>query len=360
MFWTTVYQQQFYEANISGEPFSTWAGPVSVAAGASYRKDSVSQVSDALSQANDWDNTNPKPYSGSYNTKEIYGETVIPLIKDLPFFKSVEFNGAARRTDYSTSGAVTTWKTGMTWQVNDDLRFRGAISRDIRAPNVLELSGAQTVVTSFTNRYTLLNSGTLYINTSGNPDLKPERAKSLSAGFVVEPRAVPRFRMSVDYYKIQVQDAISVFSTQDIVDRCKIEADAGAPGFFCNKLQSNGQYNANLQVYSITNSPLNLVRQEAEGIDFEAQYSLPVGPGNLTLRAFATRSLNLKNYDVTSATQYAGYLGCGLRRPRRYAEVGRYAEHDLHPGPGDAVAADPLPQRGPRLHRAACDPAHGA
>jgi outer membrane receptor protein involved in Fe transport len=309
MFWTTTYKQEFAEANINGEPVSTWAGPVSVAVGASYRKDSVTQVSDVGSQSNDWDNTNPKPYSGSYSTKEIYGETVIPLIKDVPFFKSVEFNGAARRTDYSTSGAVTTWKTGMTWQVNDDFRMRGAISRDIRAPNVLELYGAQTVVTSFTNRYTLLNSGTLYINTAGNPALQPERAKSLSFGFVVEPRVIPRFRMSVDYYKISVKDAISVFNTQDIVDRCKIEADAGAPGAFCNRLVSNGQYNTNLQVYSINNSPLNLVRQEAEGIDFEAQYSLPVGPGNLTLRGFATRSMNLKNFDVTATTQYSGYLG---------------------------------------------------
>jgi outer membrane receptor protein involved in Fe transport len=309
MIWDTQYKQEFAEANISGEPISTWAGPVSVAVGASYRKDTVKQVSDAGSQADDWDNVNPKPYAGSYNTKEIYGETVIPLIKDVPFFKSVEFNGAARRTDYSTSGAVTTWKTGMTWAVNDDFRLRGAISRDIRAPNVLELFGASTTVTNFTNRYTLLNSGTLYITNRGNPALQPERAKSLTFGFVVEPRIIPRFRVSVDYYKITVKDAISVFSTQDIVDRCKIEADAGSPGAFCNQLDSNRQFNANLQVFGITNFPLNLVRQEAEGIDLEAQYSLPVGPGNLQLRAFATRSMNLKNYDVTATTQYSGYLG---------------------------------------------------
>ena len=309
MYWDTVYQQEFAEANISGEPFSTWAGPVSVAAGASYRRDKVTQTSDAVSQANDWDNVNPQPFAGEYNTKEIYGETVVPLLKDMRFFKSVDFNGAMRRTDYSTSGAVTTWKTGLTWEVTDELRFRGALSRDIRAPNVLELSGVSTTVTNFTNRYTLLNSGTLYITNRGNPDLRPEVARSLTGGFVIEPRAIPRFRVSVDYYKISVKDAISAFGTQDIIDRCKIEADAGAPGFFCSKLDSNHQYNANFQVYAINNSPLNLVRQQAEGIDIEAQYSLRAGPGNLSLRAFATRSMNLKNYDVTSATQYSGYLG---------------------------------------------------
>jgi outer membrane receptor protein involved in Fe transport len=312
MYWNTVYTQQFYEANLDGEPFSTWAGPVSIAVGASYRKDSVTQNSDAVSQANDFDNVNPKPYSGSYNTKEVYGETVIPLLKDVPFFKSVEFNGAIRHTDYSTSGGVTTWKTGMTWEVNDDLRFRGAISQDIRAPNLLELYGVSTTPLGVTNPYTRINTGTIIQTTGGNPDLKPERARSLTGGFVVEPHFIPRFRASVDYYKVTVQDAISTFTAQAIVDRCKIEADAGAPGFFCSQLDTNHQYNTSLQFFGVNIIPLNLVRQEAEGIDFEAQYSLPLGPGNLALRAFATHSMNLKNYDVTASTQYSGYLGSVL------------------------------------------------
>lgn len=312
MMWTSAYKQEFAEANLSGEPISTWAGPVSIAVGASYRKDSIKQVADAVSQANDFDNVNPKSFAGSYNTKEIYGETVIPLLKDQPFFQSVEFNGAVRRTDYSTSGAVTTWKTGLTWAVNEELRFRGAISRDIRAPNLLELYGVSTTPLGVVNPYTRINSGTIVQTTSGNPDLQPERAKSLTAGFVVEPRFIPRFRMSVDYYKISVKDAISTFTAQAVVDRCKIEADAGAPGFFCSQLDTNRQFNTSLQFFGVNILPQNLVRQEAEGIDFEAQYSLPVGPGNLAFRGFATRSMNLKNYDVTAATQYSGYLGSVL------------------------------------------------
>jgi outer membrane receptor protein involved in Fe transport len=312
MMWVAAYKQEFAEANLSGEPFSTWAGPVSVAGGVSYRKDSIKQTADAVSAANDFDNVNPKSFSGNYNTKEIYGETVIPLLKDQPFFQSVEFNGAVRRTDYSTSGAVTTWKTGLTWAVNPDFRMRGAISRDIRAPNLLELYGVSTTPLGVTNPYTRINSGTIVQTTSGNPNLKVEQAKSLTFGFVVEPRFVPRFRMSVDYYKISVKDAISTFSSQAIVDRCKIEADAGAPGFFCSQLDTNKQYNTGLQFFGVNILPQNLVRQEAEGIDFEAQYSMPVGPGNLQLRGFATRSMNLKNYDTTAATQYSGYLGSVL------------------------------------------------
>jgi outer membrane receptor protein involved in Fe transport len=304
----TTYRQQYGEANLSGEPVSTWAGPVSIAVGASWRQDKVRQVSDAISQATDFDNQNPKAYAGSYTAKEIYGETVIPLLKDQPFFKSLEFNGAARRTDYSTSGAVTTWKAGATWSVNEDVRFRGAISRDIRAPNLLELYGIATAVSGVTNPYTRVASGTIQQVTGGNPNLQPERALSKTFGVVFEPHFIPRFRMSIDYYKIKIDGAIATYTQQFTTDRCKVEADAGAPGFFCSQLNTNGQYNNNFVIFGLNTIPFNLVKQTAEGIDFEAQYSLPLGPGNLDLRGFATYSADLTNYDVTARTQYSGYL----------------------------------------------------
>ncbi len=79
----TLYHQNYAEANLTGEPFSTWAGPVSTAVGVSWRKDSVRQTSDPISQARDFDNQNPQPFAGDYNAKEIYAETVVPLLKDV-------------------------------------------------------------------------------------------------------------------------------------------------------------------------------------------------------------------------------------------------------------------------------------
>src|SRR5690606_34049907 len=78
------------------------------------------------------------PFKGSYNVKEAYLETVVPLGLGL------EFNGAVRATDYSTSGYVTTWKLGATWAPIEDIRFRITRSRDIRAPNLNELFQAGT------------------------------------------------------------------------------------------------------------------------------------------------------------------------------------------------------------------------
>ncbi|HEY4032240.1 MAG TPA: TonB-dependent receptor [Caulobacteraceae bacterium] len=301
-----TYDQEAVEGNISGEPFKTWAGPVSVVGGLSWRKDSVVQVSDATSQATDFDNQNPKPFSGAYSTKEIYAETVIPLLKDQMFAKSFDLNGAIRRTEYSTSGAVTTWKVGGTWQVIDDLRFRATTSRDIRAPNLIELYGSQQAVTSVVNDYTRQNTGTIQNFTVGNTGLKPEIANTWTAGVVVEPHWIPRFHASIDFWHITIDQAIASYTPQAIVDRCKTEADAGAPGFFCGQLITNNQYNSNMQIFGLKTAPFNLVRQTGEGMDFEATYSHPLPKGNLNLRFFATYLHDLTLYDVTSSTQYAG------------------------------------------------------
>ncbi len=305
----TMYRQNYAEANLTGEPFSTWAGPVSTAVGVSWRKDSVRQTSDPISRARDFDNQNPQPFAGNYSAKEIYAETVVPLLKEVPLAQSLDLNGAARRTDYSTSGDVTTWKVGATWQVIDDIKFRTTVSRDIRAPNLLELYGIAQAVTNVINPYTLVNSGTIQQVTGGNPALEPEKAKSYTAGVVLQPRFLPRFRFSADFYHVKIDDAIATYTPQRTADNCRTEVtNTGTPGFFCSQLNTNGQFNNNLIVYGLTTVPFNLVKQTAEGIDFEAQYNFPLAGGTVNLRTFATRNTDLTLLDVASSTQYAGTI----------------------------------------------------
>ena len=306
----SLAKQQVAEANLSGEPFSTWAGPVTVAAGVAWRKESVEQRSDAISQADDFDNQNPKPYAGGVTVKEIYGETAIPLLKDQRFFKSVDFNGAIRRTDYSTSGAVTTWKLGLTWSVNDDIRFRGAFSRDIRAPNLLELYGTISSPGSLLNPFNNTTTPTLVTTVASNPKLGPERSNQFTAGVVLEPRFIPRFRMSFDFYNIDIKGAIANFPNATIAQNCGFEVrDTGKPGLFCSFLDSNGQYNTNFVIYGIQSIPFNLLKQTAQGLDIEAQYSFPLFGGNVDLRAFGTYLADMTLYDLTGKkTQYAGSI----------------------------------------------------
>ena len=223
---------------------------------------------------------------GSYDVKEAYLETVVPLGFGL------EFNGAIRGTEYSTVGFVTTWKVGATWQPIDDILIRAARSRDIRAPNLNELYQAGTANTS-----TVPNSpffpgpgpGSLtyaqalpYLGTiTGNLNLREETADSYNVGAVVTPRFLPGFSVSVDYWRVKVKDAIDSLSADDIVLRC-FEGRAD----FCSAITPDP---ANPSRVLISRQPINFANILLRGLDFEAAYRMPIGNGNFTLRGLATR-----------------------------------------------------------------------
>src|SRR6185312_2085509 len=95
-----------------------------------------------LDEANAFFAGNYHASHGHYNVSEGFVETVIPLAKDVAWARSLDLSAAARFTDYSTSGYVTTWKIGATYAPIDDVKFRATRSRDIRAPNLGDLFSA--------------------------------------------------------------------------------------------------------------------------------------------------------------------------------------------------------------------------
>ncbi|WP_245656360.1 TonB-dependent receptor plug domain-containing protein [Novosphingobium naphthalenivorans] len=263
--------------NLSVTPFATWAGDVSVAVGGEYRKEEISGYVPEEYQTG-WSVGNYLPTFGSYNVKEAYLETVVPLGLGL------EFNGAVRATDYSTSGYVTTWKTGATWQPIPDFRLRVTQSRDIRAPNLAELYAAGT---SRTNSLTDPITGAVYTfleTTTGNPNLKPEKADSTVIGGVFTPTFLPGLSFSADWFQIKLKDAISQYYSQDIYNRC-IEGHTA----FCSAFTADpsGQRD-----YLFSASPFNFSRITTRGIDFDLAYRRPVGDGSVTLRALATHYID--------------------------------------------------------------------
>ncbi|OYW95747.1 MAG: TonB-dependent receptor, partial [Caulobacterales bacterium 32-67-6] len=208
------FTQQVAAANISGDPFSTWAGPVSMAAGIEHRKEEVSGFVPTEFQSG-WFVGNYRPTFGSYTVTEAYVEAVIPLAEGF------DLNTAIRGTDYSTSGYVTTWKVGAVYSPIPDLRFRITRSRDIRAPNLNELFAAGT---SRTN--TLLDpfnddQATQFLElTTGNLNLDPELADTWGVGVVVQPSFLPGFAAAIDYFDIEIEGAIGSVQANTIVDRC--------------------------------------------------------------------------------------------------------------------------------------------
>jgi outer membrane receptor protein involved in Fe transport len=273
--------------NLAGEPFSTWAGPVAIAAGAEARWEKAAAASDPISTANLFNGGNLQPISGESNVKEAYGEVVVPLAKDMMLARSLELNGAVRYTDYSLSGGVTTWKLGATYEPVDGLRFRATRSRDIRAPNIGELFTRPTRVnTALINPYTRQNQTGTAAFLSGNPNLTPEIAKTWTAGGSYQPSWLRGFRMAVDYYSITINNVIGQPTTQNIVDTCFI---GGLPEY-CALFTRDPVTNV---LSNIQRPFLNQAQFKTSGWDYEIAYSRPLLGGNLSVRALGNYVANL-------------------------------------------------------------------
>jgi outer membrane receptor protein involved in Fe transport len=316
------FTQEVVAATLNGEPFSSWAGPVSVAMGVERRDEKVSGESDETSRINGWFAGNYLPTFGRYHVAEAFFETVFPLAKDLPFAQSLDLNGAIRRTDYSTSGLVTTWKAGATWQPIDDLRFRVTRSRDIRAPNLNELFAAGTantnsVIDRFNNNQNVSYQG-LQV---GNQLLQPEKSDALGVGVVLQPRFLQGFTASIDYYDVKITDAIGNVGAQDIVDNCFDGMQS-----FCDAIvRGTGAGGASV-ITQIRLSPFNLVELKARGIDYELAYTFGVDnwinamSGNMRFSVMATNYLenyqdNGVNPPVDSVGSNSGLNGLGTSGP---------------------------------------------
>ena len=185
---TQRLSEQVYGFNISGNPFENWQGPVSIAYGAEWRLESINGFVEPQYNSG-WLFGNYLVNRGHYSVAETYLETVVPILPGM------DFNGAYRYTAYSTSGGVSTWKTGLTYQPVDDVKFRVTYSHDIRAPNLNELFAAGTARTNtiaVTNPAGGSSSLTFVQNQTGNKNLNPESANSLGLGVVLTPRWVPR------------------------------------------------------------------------------------------------------------------------------------------------------------------------
>ena len=311
--WRTTNEMDSIQATVAGNLFKLPAGPLSFAAGAEYREVSLVQTSNANpaipidytglrgvlpTQVSKYRLMNNGVAEGSQDVAEVFGEVNVPVLKD-SVIGSLELSGAARLTDYSTSGNVTTWKLGALFDPIESVRIRTTLSRDIRAPSLFELFAAQQNVSqSFSDPLTQRNYG-IQLVSGGNPNLEPEDAKTFTAGIVLKPTFIPGLSFSADYFDIDITDAIAApFTAQQILDIC-YQSNYTSP--VCNlvvrPLGPSNQSPDNI-ASSILLVADNLASQQTRGIDFEAAYDFDIGNGRANIRALATRMLD---FDQTNA-----------------------------------------------------------
>ena len=266
---------------------------------------------------------------GQFDVAEIFGEINIPIVSDRPFFETLELSGAARYSDYSTVGDTFTWSVSGIYAPIEDIRLRGTYSRAVRAPNISELFDPQqgtvfrpsdpcdasqiavldsaaaqlrqaNCVAAFQNLgasaadystngvydyadpLTARFSGT----TGGNPDLTEETATTYTFGGVLTPRFVPGLVLSVDYYNIEIEDAINVVGAQDIVDSC-YDSTNFPDNQFCGQFTRNGTAGSPtfLGFTFLEQTQLNFGRIETAGIDGTIAYNFDIGAFDVGARA---------------------------------------------------------------------------
>ncbi len=301
----THLQEDAFSLSLNGEPFSTWAGPVSIATGFEYRNEAYDVTGDPTSTGgagcNDpllncvtggnWFNGNFYSGGGNYHVTEGFVETVVPLLKDRDWGE-INLDLGGRATGYSTSGYVNSWKVGGTWDTPlDGLRFRALQSRDIRAPNLSELFAAQTVTTG-----TVVNDFTtqpvqIQNVSRGNAALQPEKSQTTEIGVVFQPSWFPGFSTSVDYYRIGLKGQISSFSAQQSFDLCFQGFTANCSAIITNPAGGD-LTKTTTNITQVVATAFNLASTITDGFDFETSYRFRLDdlgiPGEFMLRSLAT------------------------------------------------------------------------
>ena len=277
-------------AEIQGDLFSLWAGPITAVVGIEARWEEVSGRRTAETLAGGFGiPLFTSDLNGGFNVKEAFTELAIPLLDIEDKFK-LDFSPAARYSDYSTSGGIWSWKLGGTAQIFNDILLRVARSRDIRSPSTSELFSArginigQLVDQDRAGRAAanaLYNPNPTLVQSfnGGNPDLVPETSKTLTFGGTVSPSFFPGFKLSVDYYDINIAGAIGTLSGSNLTRACSLGSQSA-----CDRVIRD----ATGTVIQVFGNSQNLNSFETSGIDFEASYMRGVGNGNLRIRALAT------------------------------------------------------------------------
>ncbi len=298
--WQAKNKMDDFTANLTGTVFEGWAGPIKTAVGFEYRHQNLKVITSepngvtfnpqglrlapdgTYGSAGTINFGNPAPgdqmssfpssdlawfkevQSGGLGAEDITEgdiELDVPLLKDLPFAQLVSLNGAYRYTQYSTNGlalsgpvsstfSANTYKLGLEWAVNDDVRLRASLSRDMRAPTLWDLYQQQVITSSgitdtrFTDPAAPAGANTVGTNqngsvntvTGGNANLKPETSNNTTMGVVYTPRFIPGLTASVDYYYVKIGNAISTVggNSQAAYQLC-LESSLTSP--YCNLIQ---------------------------------------------------------------------------------------------------------------------------
>jgi iron complex outermembrane recepter protein len=282
------------------------AGPLAFAAGYEHRAEGGQFDPDAFIAAGLSTGNGSKPTAGSYKLDEYYLELAVPVLADLPGAKLLDFSLATRYSDYSNFGNTLNSKFGFRWRPFDDLLLRGNWSEGFRAPTINNLYAgtsdsfesyidpcsshagmrsnpqvaarctAEGVPVTFTQPGSGSSRQTLEpFSWTSNANLQPETSETRTLGLVYNPSWLEGFDISLDWWKVEIENAILRPEAQFILNKC-YSGSAGEQAIYCDLYSRDPEYPGNANIITHMEMPLlNLASYDVEGWDMTVHYKFP-------------------------------------------------------------------------------------
>jgi outer membrane receptor protein involved in Fe transport len=311
----TIIEENRISGFVRGDLFNLPAGPVATVFGFEYRDTFAGSFNDNEQRTGNIFGFNAvQDQEGQIDVYELYTEFAVPLISEAPLAHYLGLEGGYRRSNYSTVGDVETYKIGGEWAPTEWLRFRAVFNQATRAPNVFEVFqagdqgfpsyldpcrdtdadsipdqnedvviGNEVIVAQCTGDGVVYpgfvaNNSQVQAFAFGNPNLGAETAETLTYGLVFQPDWFPvgNFRATVDYYDIDITDVIAALGAQFFLNDCY---QNGTPASCARIVRTP----ATGQVFSVNTTRSNQGSLASKGTDIQLEWSVPIGPGQLTI-----------------------------------------------------------------------------
>ncbi|MBO6767665.1 MAG: TonB-dependent receptor [Erythrobacter sp.] len=319
--------------SISGDSsplFSLPAGPIRFAIGYEYRDESLETGDEAaLVNGLTYRGSTGGVIVGGFDANEVYAEVLVPVLADKPFFQELTLEGAIRFSDFSNADVGNTDKLGFSWQVDDNIRFRGTRQTVVRAPNIGEFAapvfsipfsllrtvprlqprylgdpcvigtGDQAQCDRFgappQGSYDSLDPANLtgQYFFGGNPDIGPENGTTYTLGAIITPQFARGLEIIVDYYDIRITDAVGQIQPVDALQSCYVDNPV-ADNPICQAI-SRDPTTGFIDDAFVNDRNLGIIEQS--GVDIDVNYSI-----DLSSTGFVT-GLRL-GYQGTIVTDY--------------------------------------------------------
>jgi outer membrane receptor protein involved in Fe transport len=272
--------------------FNLPGGPIGIAGGLEWREEYSVATTDAIIQAGLTEFAPQPDAPGGFDVSEAFIEFSAPLLAGAPFAHRLEIDGAFRTADYSHAGRAEAWKLGLIYAPIRSLTFRGTYAEAVRAPNITEAFLPQTpgftsiqdpcdedrvgndpdraancLAAGVPANFQSNTNVTIDSEAGGNPNLESESAETFTIGAIYQPEWFEGLSMTVDYYDIEITDAIVLPAAQAILDNC-YDSSAGLDPTFCAQFTRGPDNNINF----LSQTYLNASKIQTSGVDFQVAY----------------------------------------------------------------------------------------